>query len=95
MRLGKPFITFIAVALLISMPNFSFAENILCPTQKRPSCAEIHPSQAMQCERSFCNIVSQGNVCMWSCAAHFEDFSVNGIPMSDLLDAYKAKSKQQ
>jgi hypothetical protein len=89
----------IGIGILILTPNFCLSQTILCPTQKQPSCTEIHPPTALQCERSLCNVVSQivngRNICMWTCIPKLEGLSVNGIPMQDLLDAYEAKKPKQ
>jgi hypothetical protein len=58
-------------------------------------CARPNP---ISCDRRYCNVVSRPvegrNFCLWSCAAHLDIF-LNGIPMQDYLDAYKAYKEQK
>jgi hypothetical protein len=53
----------------------------------------------MSCDRNSCNVVmsSSGgrNSCLWTCAAHFEGLSVNGVSLQSLFDALKNSQKQQ
>jgi hypothetical protein len=74
------------------------ADQIVCPTQKQPSCNDLLPPQPMICDRNSCNVVmsSSGgrNSCLWTCAAHFEGLSVNGVPVDSLFDALKKSQKQ-
>jgi hypothetical protein len=88
----------IGLGITILTTNFSFAENIQCPTQKQSDCSEIHPSSPIDCPREFCNVVSQSvagkNVCMWTCAANLNGMRLNGIPLQDLVNTFKANKQK-
>lgn len=81
------------ITLAILITNIASAEMITCPTQKQPNCAEMMPPNPMSCQRDACNVVSRPvegqTFCLWSCAAHLDMF-LNGLPMQQFLDAYKA-----
>jgi hypothetical protein len=85
-------VTGIALAALTT--NLVSAQTIVCPTQKEPNCNELQPPNPISCQRAFCNVVSRTvegkNYCLWTCAAKLEDMFVNGVPMEDLLNAFKA-----
>jgi hypothetical protein len=88
----------IAMLLMCCAANSVRSETILCPKQKEPTCQDILPAQEISCDRAACNVAknSEGGrtSCLWTCAAHFENFSINGVPLQSLLDALK-KTQQQ
>lgn len=83
---------------LVCLSSSCLADQIVCPTQKQPACNDLLPPQPMTCDRNSCNVVmsSSGgrNSCLWTCAAHFEGLSVNGVPLQTLFDALKNSPKQ-
>jgi hypothetical protein len=87
-----------AAALSALTASVASANMITCPTQTQPNRVEIMPPSPMTCEQADCNVVSRPvggkNFCLWSCAAHLEMF-LNGIPMQQFLDAYKAYKEQK
>lgn len=87
-----------AFGLAMLATDFSYADQIMCPTQKQPNCSEIHPVTPMSCNSGFCNVVSRlengKTVCMWSCSARFEDLFVNGVPMNEILKNVKPENKE-
>lgn len=83
---------------LICFSSLSLADQIVCPTQKQPACNDLLPPNPMTCEREYCNVVMRSsggrNSCLWTCAAHFEGLSVNGVPVDSLFDALRKSQKQ-
>jgi hypothetical protein len=81
----------IGLCLAVLTSDLSFADTILCPTQKQSNCNEIFPATAQMCSREFCNVVLRAidgkNVCMWTCAAH--------LNLQKLLNAYKASKAKE
>jgi hypothetical protein len=84
--------------LFVCLASPTWADQIVCPTQKQPACNDLLPPQPKSCDRNACNVVmsSSGgrNSCLWTCAAHFEGLSVNGVSLQSLFDALKNSQKQ-
>lgn len=89
----------ITMLLTCCAANSVRSETILCPKQKEPTCQDILPAQQMSCDRAECNVAKNSESgrtsCLWTCAAHFENFSINGVPLQSLLDALKKTQQQQ
>jgi hypothetical protein len=84
--------------LVVCLAAQGSADQIVCPTQKQPACNDLLPPNPITCDRAFCNVAmsSSGgrNSCLWTCAAHFEGLSINGVPVDTLFDALKKLQKQ-
>ncbi|MGY8635603.1 hypothetical protein RAD15_24310 [Bradyrhizobium sp. 14AA] len=88
----------LSCGLILMSATLASADDILCPTQKEPSCQDILPAQPERCDRNFCNVAKSSSggrtACLWSCAAHFEGLTVNGVPVQSLFDALTKSPKQ-
>jgi hypothetical protein len=85
--------------LIVSISSGASAEDIFCPTQKEPTCQDIVPAKPEKCERTFCNVAKSTSAdgrtsCLWTCAAHFQGFTINGVGVDSLFDAFKKSQKQ-
>jgi hypothetical protein len=85
--------------LLFSFASGALADEILCPSQKEPACQDILPAKPEKCERNFCNVAKSTppdgrTSCLWTCAAHFQGFTLNGVGVDSLFDAFKKSQKQ-
>lgn len=89
----------VASLLVCCAANSAHSDTILCPKQKEPACQDILPAQEITCDRDSCNVAKSSNggrtSCLWTCAAHFENFSINGVPLQSLFDALKKSQQQQ
>jgi hypothetical protein len=89
------FRSLIAAAFLLSLAASSaWSDEVLCPRQKEPACQDILPAKEKSCDRAACNVAkntddSGRTSCLWTCAAHFRNFSINGVPLQSLFDAFK------
>lgn len=89
----------VASLLMCCAANSARSDAILCPRHKEPACQDILPAQEVNCDRAFCNVAKTSNggrtSCLWTCAANFENFSINGVPLQSLFDALKKSQQQQ
>ena len=85
------------IGLGVLLISSAFAQALMCPIAKEPGCTEVNPSPPASCPADFCNVAAfqkdGGKVCLWRCAAHFNDLTVNGVPVDSMINAYKENSR--